>query len=102
MKKLRITGGERGFKAAVRDALHGNGRKMHSPGVYWTRERGFYTASTLCGDEGLLIWTAGFNANSGKPYCLPDYDEQSRHDQRLTTGSELNYVRRETTNCVKP
>jgi hypothetical protein len=73
----RVTGGERGFRAAVKNALYGDGRSMHSPAVHWTAANGFY----VCPSEHLTpmnageveVWRANLCANTGKPYCLPDY-----------------------------
>lgn len=75
MKK--ITGGERGFQAAVHEALYGDGRRMHNPTVKWSAERGFFVESGIHGDNAdeVRIWAANFSANTGKPYLLPTYNE---------------------------
>lgn len=79
MKTTRVTGGERGFRAAVRDALYGVGRRMHSPAVHWAESRGFFVrpaAKLRPMDAGEIeIWEANFCANTGRPYCLPEYSD---------------------------
>lgn len=73
----RITDGERGFRTAVRKALAE--RRMHNPAVHWSAGRGFFVcpaAKLIPMDEGEVeVWEANRSANTGLPYCLPDYSE---------------------------
>lgn len=75
---LRIKGGEKGFRAAAKDALYGRGEKMMSPSVRWSRREGFTVepAANLypLHDGEVQIWNASFSANTGKPNT-PDYSE---------------------------
>jgi len=60
--------------AAINDALYGDGRRMHSPAVFWSPDSGFYASpsSRVSPNDDLQIWTAGFGSG-GKPYDLPEY-----------------------------
>lgn len=75
----RITGGKQGYRAAVQDALYGDGSRMHSPAVHWTETRGFFVSPAAklvpMNDGEVEVWEAAFSANTGRPYCLPDYNE---------------------------
>lgn len=75
----RITGGERGFRAAVRAALGTEGDGMHSPAVHWTAGLGFFVTPSArlvaMGVGEWEIWVAGRDANTGGAYCLPEYDD---------------------------
>ena len=62
------------YKTAINDALDGSGRQLHNPAVKYSAENGFYVESALIGDYAALIWSANFNAKTGKPYCVPSYD----------------------------
>lgn len=77
--RTRISGGQRGFRRAVQDALNGRGRRMCSPSVHWAAEQGFFATPSRrvsgMNDGEIEIWVAGFDANDGSPYCLPEYSD---------------------------
>ena len=77
-KTKTITGHTRNaYKAAVKDALYGSGCRMHNPAVKYCTERGFFVESALTDNRETerTIWEANFSANTGKPYCLPRYED---------------------------
>lgn len=63
------------YKNTVKNALYGV--EMHSPAVKYSESRGFFVESALTpnDDDARTIWEAGFCANTGKPYCLPKYED---------------------------
>lgn len=61
------------YEMAVKNALYGDGSKMHNPAVKYSPDKGFFVESKL--DPHLTIWEANFDANTGKPYGLPTFEE---------------------------
>lgn len=94
MTTYRITGGERGFRRAVHEALYGKGAKMLSPSVRWSRADGFIVkpaANLNPLHEGEIeIWRANFSANTGKPYGRPDYSEVRERIAGFEVGPWVN------------
>lgn len=77
MKSSRINHTKNAYKTAVKDALYGSGENRHSPAVKYHETRGFFVESALTPNRDVesTIWEANFDANTGKPYGLPDYED---------------------------
>ena len=74
-ERVRITGGERGYRAAVRDALYGSGTGMHNSIVRWSHARGFVVKPGITSrdEDQFDIWPAAFSADTGRAYGFPTY-----------------------------
>ena len=51
----KLTGGKRGWSAALSAAYYGNGRDMHSPCIRYSHERGFFVESSYIPAEANVV-----------------------------------------------
>ena len=66
----KLTGGKRGWSAALSAAYYGNGRDMHSPCIRYSHERGFFVESLYTPTDPDVIWSepCGHHANTGQKF----------------------------------
>lgn len=73
-----ITGGKKGFIAAIDAAFYGNGQRMHNPTIRYSHSNGFHVESGLTPADDDVIWSelAFYRANDGSQSIRPsEYNE---------------------------
>jgi len=77
-KSNHITGGKKGFIAAIDKAFYGDGSKMSNPTIRYSHERGFHVESGIHPADSDVIWSEAANywANTGAKTVAPkDYND---------------------------
>ena len=83
----KITGGKKGFDAAIRAAYHGCGLDMHSPAVAYSQADGFFVQSANTSTGAIWLARAAYHADSGDATIRPrDYAEVCEMIDYLTAN----------------
>ena len=77
MKNSKRNHTKNAYKTAVQAALYGEGCGIMHPAVKYNEATGFFVESDLLGNNPTetTVWVANFSADTGKPFCLPSYEE---------------------------